>query len=65
MIKWLLTTLLALVVFTAAMPWLARRFGIGNIPGDLRFRMRGRDYSLPLASTLLLTFVAWLITKLI
>ena len=65
MIKWLLTTLLALVVFSAAMPWLARRFGIGNIPGDLRFRMRGRDYSLPLASTLLFTFVAWLITKLI
>ena len=65
MIKWLLTTLLALVVFTAAMPWLARRFGIGNIPGDLRFKVRGRDYSLPLASTLLLTFVAWLIAKLI
>ena len=65
MLKWLLTTLLALVVFAAAMPWLARRFGVGSIPGDFRFRMRGRDYSLPLASTLLLTFVAWLITKLI
>ncbi len=63
MIKWLLTTLLALAVFTAAMPWIARRFGIGNIPGDLRFRVRGRDYFLPLASTLLLTFVAWLIAR--
>ncbi len=65
MIKWLLTTLLALAVFTVAMPWLARRLGIGVIPGDLRFKVRGRDYFLPLASTLLLTFVAWLITKLI
>jgi len=65
MIKWLLTTLLALVVFAAAMPWLARRFGIGNIPGDLRFRVRGRDYVVPLTSTLLLTFVAWLITRLV
>ncbi len=65
MIKWLLTTLLALVVFTAALPWLARRFGIGAIPGDLRFKVRGRDYFLPLASTLLFTGLAWLITKLI
>lgn len=65
MIKWLLTTLLALVVFTAAMPWITRRLGIGNIPGDLRFKVRGRDYIVPLASTLLLTFVAWLIAKLI
>ncbi|MEO8204164.1 MAG: DUF2905 domain-containing protein [Betaproteobacteria bacterium] len=63
MLKWLLTTLLALIVFSAAMPWLARRFGIGNIPGDLRFRVRGRDYALPLASTLLLTFFAWVIAK--
>ena len=65
MLKWLLTTLLALIVFSAAMPWLARRFGVGNIPGDLRFRLRGRDYFLPLASTLLLTFAAWLIGRLI
>lgn len=65
MVKWLLTTLLALVVFTAVMPWITRRLGIGNIPGDLRFRVRGRDYLLPLASTLLLTFLAWLITRLI
>jgi len=65
MLKWLLTTLLALVVFSAAMPWLARRFGIGNIPGDMRFRVRGREYLLPLASTLLLTFLAWFIGRLI
>ena len=65
MLKWLFTTLLALVVFSAAMPWLARRFGIGSIPGDLRFRIRGRQYLLPLASTLLLTFLAWVLGRLI
>jgi hypothetical protein len=64
MLKWLLTTLLALVVFTAAMPWLARRFGVGTIPGDLRFRVRGREFFLPLASTLLLTGLAWVISRL-
>jgi hypothetical protein len=65
MLKWLLTTLLALIVFSAAMPWLARRFGIGNMPGDMRFTIRGRQYLLPLASTLVLTVLAWCIAKLI
>ena len=65
MLKWFLTTLLAVVVLSAAMPWLARRFGIGRIPGDLRFSMRGCDYILPFASTLILTFFAWIITRLI
>ena len=65
MLKWLLTTALALVVLTAAMPWLARRFGIGRMPGDMRFTVRGRQYLLPLASTLILTFLAWLIGRLI
>ena len=63
MLKWLLTTLLALIVFSAAMPWLARRFGVGSIPGDMRFKVRGRDYFLPIASTLVLTAVAWVIGK--
>ena len=65
MLKWLLTTLLALIVLTAAMPWLARRFGIGRMPGDMRFTVRGREYLLPLASTLLLTALAWIIGRLI
>ncbi len=65
MLKWLLTTLLALIVFAAAMPWLARRFGVGAMPGDMRFTIRGRTYLLPLASTLVLTVLAWFIAKLI
>ena len=65
MLKWLLTTVLALVVMTAAMPWLARRFGIGRMPGDMRFTVRGREYLLPLASTLILSLLAWLIGRLI
>ena len=65
MLKWLLTTVIALVVLTAAMPWLARRFGIGQMPGDLRFILRGRQYILPLASTLILSLLAWLIGRLV
>ncbi len=57
MLKWLLTTALALVLFSGLMPWL-RRFGIGRLPGDFNFRLFGRDWSLPLASTVLLSLIA-------
>ena len=65
MLKWLLTTVVALVVLTAAMPWLARRFGIGHMPGDLRFNVRGKAYQLPIASTLILSLLAWLVGRLV
>lgn len=65
MLKWLLTTAIALFVLSAAMPWLARRFGIGRMPGDMRFTLRGRDYLVPLTSTLILSLLAWLISRLI
>ncbi len=64
MIKWLFTIFLALAVLAIATPWLAR-LGVGRLPGDLRFRVRGRDYSLPFASTLLFCLVAWGIGRLI
>jgi hypothetical protein len=65
MLKWLLTTVIALVVLTAAMPWLAQRFGIGHMPGDLRVNVRGKEYLLPVASTLILSVLAWLIGRLV
>ena len=64
MIKWLLTILLSLAVLAAATPWL-QRLGVGRLPGDLRFSVRGRAYYLPLASTILFCAVAWLIGRLL
>lgn len=64
MIKWLFTILLALAVLAAATPWLGR-LGVGRLPGDLRFSVRGRDYFLPFASTLLFCIVAWAVGRLI
>jgi hypothetical protein len=55
---------LALVVLTALQPWL-HRIGIGRLPGDLNFRLGGRDVSLPFASTVLLSFLMYLIGRLI
>lgn len=64
MIKWLFTIFLALAVLAIATPWLAR-LGVGRLPGDLRFSVRGRNYSLPFASTLLFCLVAWAIGRVI
>jgi hypothetical protein len=62
--KWLLATVLALVLFSGLMPML-RRLGIGRLPGDLNFRAFGRDWSIPIASTLLLSLLAALVAKLV
>ena len=64
MLKWLLVTVIALVMFSGLRPWLAR-LGIGRLPGDLNFSAFGRRWSIPLASTILLSLIAAAIAKLI
>ncbi|HMN63930.1 MAG: DUF2905 domain-containing protein [Burkholderiaceae bacterium] len=64
MLKWLLVVTLALALFSGLMP-LLRRFGIGRLPGDFEFRALGRDWSIPLASTILLSLLAALLAKLL
>jgi hypothetical protein len=63
-IRWVIVVLLALVFISALRPWLAR-IGLGRLPGDFRFRLFGRDWHIPLASTLVLSFVAAAISKLL
>ena len=65
MLKWLLTLFVALAVLTAVSPWLARRFGIGRLPGDVTVRVRGRDYYLPFTTTILLSLALTLLTRFI
>lgn len=55
--RWLLVFLLAFVLFNGLARGL-RRLGLGRLPGDLHFRVRGRDWYLPLASSLLLSLLA-------
>ncbi|MGA0571622.1 DUF2905 family protein [Variovorax sp. VNK109] len=64
MIRWFLVILLALMLISWLSP-LLRRLGLGRLPGDMRFRVRGREWVLPLGSTVLLSFVASLISHLI
>jgi len=63
-VKWLIATAVALFLFSGAMPWL-RKLGIGRLPGDFSFRLFGREWSIPLMSTIVLSIAAALIARLI
>ncbi len=62
MLRWALVSLLALVLISWAQP-LLQRLGLGRLPGDFRFRLFGREWYVPLASTLVLSFVVSLLMK--
>ena len=62
MIRWVLVVFLALMLISWLTPAL-QRLGFGKLPGDLRFRLRGREMFVPLTSTLLLSMLAALIAK--
>lgn len=63
MIRWVFVVFLATVLLSAAQPWLAK-LGIGWLPGDLRFRIFGREVSLPFASSLLISVILLVVMKL-
>ena len=65
MIRWLLVIVLALLLFQGLAAWLRRHLGFGRLPGDFAFRAFGRDWELPLGSTIVLSLVAALIAHLI
>ncbi|MFM7849863.1 MAG: DUF2905 domain-containing protein [Rubrivivax sp.] len=58
--RWLLVFLLAFVLFNGLAAWL-RKIGLGRLPGDFSVRWRGRDYHVPLASSVVLSVLAMLI----
>jgi len=64
MFRWVFTIFLALVIFSAALPWL-EKLGIGRLPGDVRFTLFGRQFSLPFASTLLLSMIVLVVGRLL
>lgn len=60
MVKWLITVVLVLVVFSVISQRLRWR-----VPGDFSVPVRGRMYYIPVASTLLFSLLVWLISKVI
>ncbi len=57
MLRWLVVVFLALILINGFAPFL-NRLGFGKLPGDFRFKLFGREWFLPLTTTLLLSVVA-------
>ncbi len=55
--RWLLVFLVAMLVFNGLRGWL-QKVGLGRLPGDFTVRLFGRELYVPLASSLLLSFIA-------
>lgn len=64
MIRWMLVIFLALIFISWLSP-LLQKLGLGRLPGDFRFRVFGREWYIPLATTLLLSFAVSMIAHLI
>lgn len=64
MFRWFIVIFFALMLISALTPWL-RKLGLGRLPGDFSFRLLGREWNIPLASTLVLSLLASLVSKLI
>jgi len=64
MFRWLIVVFLALLLFQGAMPWL-QKLGFGRLPGDFRFRLFGREFFLPLTTTLILSMVCAALSRLL
>ena len=60
MLRWLLIVFFALVVFSAFGPWLEKK-GLGRLPGDFRFRLAGRQWFIPLGSSVAIGVIGLLI----
>jgi hypothetical protein len=64
MIRWLIVVFIALLLINSLTPWL-QKLGFGKLPGDFRFRLFGREWFFPLASTLILSAVCALVAKIL
>ncbi|HTM58862.1 MAG TPA: DUF2905 domain-containing protein [Burkholderiales bacterium] len=69
MVKWILTVFVALAILSIAIPpggrRISSRFVLGRLPGDFRIPLRDRVLYIPLASTLVLSFLVWLIGRIL
>ena len=64
MIRWLIVILLVLMIFSGLHRWL-EKLGLGRLPGDFRFKLFGREFFVPIASSVLLSVLAMLVGLLV
>ena len=65
MLKWLLVIVLVVMLTGVLGSRPARWLKLGDLPGDLRWRLGKRQLHFPLTTTLLLSLVAWLLVRLL
>lgn len=62
MIRWVFVIFIGLLIFANLLPWL-QKMGLGRLPGDLRFRLFGRIFTIPFASSILLSLFVLLLAR--
>lgn len=62
MFRWLIVVFLVLVLINGFTPWL-QRLGFGRLPGDFRFKVFGKEFFIPLTTTIILSMAAAAIAK--
>lgn len=65
MLKWLVALCAVVLLVGLMQPRLAAWLRLGRLPGDVRLRLRGREYSFPFASTLLLSLLTTLVLRVV
>ena len=64
MVRWIIVVFVALMLINWFTPFM-QRLGFGKLPGDFRFRLFGRDWFIPLTTTVLLSLVAGAVSRII
>ncbi len=64
MIRWMIVIFLALIFISWFTP-LLNKLGLGKLPGDFRFKLFGREWFVPLTTTIVLSLLASLVSQLI
>ena len=64
MIRWVVVVFLALMLISWLTP-LLQKLGFGKLPGDMRFKLFGREFFIPLTTTLLLSLLCAALASLV
>lgn len=64
MLRWLFTIAIVVVILGLVMPQLQQSTRLKKMPGDVTVRWRGRNYFFPFATTILLSLLFVLVSRL-
>lgn len=65
MLKWIVVIVLVVLITGLMRPGIIQKMRLGQLPGDVLLRFRGRAYHFPFTTTVLLSLFAWLLFRLL